>query len=687
MSSAPKRKLWSVESMAAAMDSVLKENKGLREAACLYNIPTETLRRHVSGTVSLHCKPGPATVLTEEEEEKIANYLVQMADMGFGVTREGIMGIAYSIVEKSERSHPFKNGTAGRAWFEGFMRRHPNLTIRSPQPLSYCRALCSNHDILSDFFGKLGALYGRLNLVNRPMQIFNSDETGVSVVYKPGKVVAELGRRNVYSVSAAERGKTHTVVSCVSACGFVLPPMIIYPRKKPVPEHFKKNAYPNTLFSCSESGWVNQDLYIKWFNLFLEAIPSSRPVLLIQDGHSSHMSIELIELAKANDVHLLCLPAHTSHLLQPLDVGVFKSFKHNFNKACKNYMMKHPGRVITVDVLASLVGEAYPLSFTPLNIMSGFKKSGVWPINPGEAIDRRTDPSRALHANTASSSTSESASEVDGSPLFSPEVEALYMKRFQEQSSVVDDPGYIAWRKINHPEVNVSGSFSDVSSSSTSDVMTKQCSSAPNVTGKQCFLAPDVKSASSAPTVLNKNSASEPLNENSASIVTSENSASKTRNATSEKSSVLSEVLVLPQPVSKSRRRVGMNAKAICITEEAVLEGLKMKEKAKVEAEEKKAVLRAERERRKEEKEKKRKDKERVKLASDKVTTKKVDDGTEESDEEAICPVCGVFSKDVDDLWVLCDGCGMWFDFACTKIRSKRRIPEVFYCAKCIGHV
>lgn len=108
--------------MAAAVDSVVKENKGLREAARLYNIPTETLRRHVSGAVSLHCRPGPATDLAEDEEEKLARYLVQMADMGFGVTREGIMGIAYSIAEKSECSHPFKNGAAGRAWFEGFMR-------------------------------------------------------------------------------------------------------------------------------------------------------------------------------------------------------------------------------------------------------------------------------------------------------------------------------------------------------------------------------------------------------------------------------------------------------------------------------------------------------------------------------------------------------------------------------------
>ena len=221
--------------MSAAVESVLKVNRGLREASRLYNVPIETLRRRVTGSVAVGCKPGPPIVLTDVEEEKLAEYLVQMADMGFGVSREGVMGMAYTIVTKSQCKHPFSKGTAGRAWFEGFLRRHPKLTIRSPQLLSYCRALCASRETLSDFFGKLGAIYGKLNLISKPMQIFNSDDTCVNIVFKSGKIVAELGRRNVYSVPAAERGKTHTILYCVSACGFVVPPMMVYPRKRPVP--------------------------------------------------------------------------------------------------------------------------------------------------------------------------------------------------------------------------------------------------------------------------------------------------------------------------------------------------------------------------------------------------------------------------------------------------------------------
>ena len=50
----------------------------IREASKLYNVPFETLRRRVNGSVIPGCKPGPATVLTEEEEEHLESYLIQI---------------------------------------------------------------------------------------------------------------------------------------------------------------------------------------------------------------------------------------------------------------------------------------------------------------------------------------------------------------------------------------------------------------------------------------------------------------------------------------------------------------------------------------------------------------------------------------------------------------------------------
>ena len=57
-SSKQKRKLWTEESMEAAVNGIRYENKGLSEAARLYNIPVEMLRRHADGCVEAGCKPG-----------------------------------------------------------------------------------------------------------------------------------------------------------------------------------------------------------------------------------------------------------------------------------------------------------------------------------------------------------------------------------------------------------------------------------------------------------------------------------------------------------------------------------------------------------------------------------------------------------------------------------------------------
>ena len=279
-------------------------------------------------------------------------------------------------------------------------------------------------------------------------------------MHKPGKVVTEVGRRNVYAVTSGEKGKTHTLLSCVSASGLVVPPMMIFPRKQSVPDKFREGAVANTLFVTSKNGWINTTLFLQWFQFFLRNIPPIRPVLLTMDGHSSHISIEVIQLARDNDIHFLCLPAHTTHILQPLDVGVFKSFKSNFSKACTKFLAAHPGRVVTSDKLSLLVAEAWPHSSTALNILSGFKKCGIFPFNPSEISDRQLAPSKAV---TKHRETEAAADTTPASSLFSLEKEELYKKRYEEGYNV-NDPDYIAWLKLYHP-TSVSSIYSGSSSS------------------------------------------------------------------------------------------------------------------------------------------------------------------------------------------------------------------------------
>ena len=92
--------------------------------------------------------------------------------------------------------------------------------------------------------------------------------------------------------------------------------MIIFPQVR-VSEALKANTPSGSYLAIQKKGWVTKELYLKWFQFIIDQIPPTRHVLLIQDGHSSHISLELIELAKQTDIHLLCLPSHTTCFTAP----------------------------------------------------------------------------------------------------------------------------------------------------------------------------------------------------------------------------------------------------------------------------------------------------------------------------------------------------------------------------------
>ena len=163
-------------------------------------------------------------------------------------------------------------------------------------------------------------------------------------MHKPGKVVTEVGQRNIWAVTSGEKGKTHDSIMRISIGIFSASLHDFSPM-----DNLKAGAVAGTTFHCSDTGWVHSELFLKWLQFFIQSIPPTRPVFLILDGHALHVSIEAIEFARNSEVHMLCILAHTTHILQPLDVGVFKPFKSAYNKVRKKLMADHPHRVITMD--------------------------------------------------------------------------------------------------------------------------------------------------------------------------------------------------------------------------------------------------------------------------------------------------------------------------------------------------
>lgn len=90
------------------------------------------------------------------------------------------------------------------------------------------------------------------------------------------------------------------------------------------------------------------------------------PKLLLMDGHASHFTIKLIEIADSNNIHIICMPAHSTHLLEPLDVGVFKHFKASWRKTLQNYYFTNSGQSVSksniAEILKNCLGKDNPFS-------------------------------------------------------------------------------------------------------------------------------------------------------------------------------------------------------------------------------------------------------------------------------------------------------------------------------------
>jgi hypothetical protein len=113
--------------------------------------------------------------------------------------------------------------------------------------------------------------------------------------------------------------------------------------------------------------------------------------LLILDGHNSHCTYRFSKFAKDHNIIIICLPSHTTHVLQPCDVGVFgplaSSWKAQVNQAARNYIP------ITKYNLLEQYSAARECAFKSETIHSAFKKTGIWPMNC-DALDPHVfDPS------------------------------------------------------------------------------------------------------------------------------------------------------------------------------------------------------------------------------------------------------------------------------------------------------
>jgi DDE superfamily endonuclease len=230
------------------------------------------------------------------------------------------------------------------------------------------------------FFNNLHGLMEQYNF--GPESIYNIDESGLTMVQRPTKVVAEKGCKQVGKMTSAERGALVTICATVNAIGNHLPPFLVFPRVN-FKDHMLKGAPPGSTGVASGSGWMTAEKFIEFLRHFEKHVKccKEKPVLLILDNHESHISIPALNFAKEHGIVMLTFPPHCSHKLQPLDRSVFGPLKRYYNAGCDAWMLRNPGKPMTIYDISEVLGYAFPLAFTSVNITAGFRVSGIWPFN------------------------------------------------------------------------------------------------------------------------------------------------------------------------------------------------------------------------------------------------------------------------------------------------------------------
>lgn len=165
-----------------------------------------------------------------------------------------------------------------------------------------------------------------------------------------------------------------------------MPPFVIFDWKV-LKAELTVGEVPGTFYGLSQSGWIDAELFGLWFEQhFLAYAPPTRPLLLLLDGHSSHYNPRFIKKAAEEDIIVFCVPPHATHRVQPLDKGPFGPLKSAWKQVCRDYLTNNPFKNITRFEFSSLFKEAWTRSMTMSNIMSGFRVTGVYPINRNAVI-------------------------------------------------------------------------------------------------------------------------------------------------------------------------------------------------------------------------------------------------------------------------------------------------------------
>jgi hypothetical protein len=125
-----------------------------------------------------------------------------------------------------------------------------------------------------------------------------------------------------------------TTIECINASGWSIPPFVILQGKLHQASWYQ-GLPPDWAIAVSNNGWTTDELGLEWvkhFHRHTEARTVGAYRLLILNGHGSHVTPEFNKYYAENKIITHYILAHTSHLLQPLNVSYFSPLKRAYGR-------------------------------------------------------------------------------------------------------------------------------------------------------------------------------------------------------------------------------------------------------------------------------------------------------------------------------------------------------------------
>jgi DDE superfamily endonuclease len=291
-----------------------------------------------------------------------------------------------------------------------FLQRHSNLETALTRSIEIARITEASLEIIESWYDVLFQTIDELGILWR--NTYNCDESGFGIGKRKAlRVVVDKEALQNYQ---AEPGRQEwvTVMECICADGDSIPPLIIFKgenvSKSWIP---KKELLQGWHVSCNTKGWTSNEHGVEWLKKCFE--PAIRDKadgqfrLLICDGHDSHISAEFIRHCISNHIVLLLLPPHCSHLMQPLDVGVFFPLKQAIGTFVDRIIQTGISRLQKTEWFNCFI-KARDKAINKANIEGGWRGAGIYPMNPLKVLRKilRSTPSQEHQVPDPAKSTS-----------------------------------------------------------------------------------------------------------------------------------------------------------------------------------------------------------------------------------------------------------------------------------------